>query len=159
MNSYECPEWLKRRRITESEYGRWLDSQATSIWRRERQCGNPSFAARADLKLALHRAAHDSNGRDPYSASRFFVRHMRAGWTDKQSHLKGNRHFLTLRRCMPSFDHVRGLGRAKYELCTRETNSAKSFMSPAQFIDLCNRVARHLSPTPGVGQAARADKS
>lgn len=87
--------------------------------------------------------AHAGSGRDPYSNARFFVKHIRTGWVDGQKHLRGNRHYQTLRRCMPSFDHVIGMSHRKYELCTRETNSAKSFMSPAQFVDLCARVTRH----------------
>lgn len=159
MNSYACPEWLKCRRITDAEYGRWLEAQTASIWRREKQSGSNPFAARAGLKQALHRAALASNGHDPYSGMRFFVKHMRAGWTDQQSHLNGNRHFWTLRRSLPSFDHVKGLGRAKFQLCSRETNSAKSFMSPSQFTDLCHRISHHLSGTLPTAPADRIQRA
>lgn len=143
MDGYPCPEWLTRRTITDAEYVRWLERQTASIWAREKRAGKTAHMERADLKQALHRAASESDGRDPYSGARFFVKHMRSGWTDGQAHLNGSRHYRTLRRCMPSFDHVRGVGKKDYELCTRETNSAKSYMSPAQFIDLCRRVVRH----------------
>lgn len=154
MNSYLCPDWLKCRKVTDLEYARWLEAQTSSIWARELDCGKGTFATKVELKQTLHRAAHASTGFDPYTGARFFVKHMRTGWIDSQAHLKGNRHYQSLRRCMPSFDHVRGLGHKAYELCTRETNSAKSFMSPAQFIDLCHRVARHRSVTPSLKQVS-----
>ena len=143
MNSYARPEWLKRQGITDAEYARWLQKQAKSIWNRGRESGKSVHAKPEDLKQALHRAAHDSDGRDPYTGAKFYVKHFRAGWEDEQAHLRGNRHHLTLRRNMPSFDHVKGLKRRAYQLCTRETNCAKSFMSPKQFVDLCRRVTRH----------------
>jgi hypothetical protein len=151
MEAYPCPEWLKRRRITDAEYAGWLDSQAVSIWAREKEAGKTACASRADLKRALHRAASESDGRDPYSGRRFFVKHMRAGWTDPHAHLKGNRHHRTICGSMPSFDHVKGLGKKTYELCTRETNSAKSYMSPAQFIDFCRSVVRYRLETADMG--------
>lgn len=143
MNTYSCPDWLRRRRISDCEYAAWLEKQTNQIWNREAQKRKRAFATRQALKLALHQAASESTGYDPYSGARFFVKHIRKGWVDNQAHLKGNRHYRTLRRCMPSFDHVNGLGKKAYELCTRETNSAKSFMSPAQFLDLCRRVTEH----------------
>lgn len=148
MTVYPSPEWLKRRKITDDEYARWLEDQTASIWAREKKSCKAAHTKREELKQALHRAAHVSNGYDPYSGARFFVKHMRAGWTDAQAHLNGNRHYRTLRRCIPSFDHVKGLGHKAYELCTRETNSAKNFMSPLQFIDLCNRVVSHQAGRP-----------
>ncbi|MDB5679131.1 hypothetical protein [Sphingomonas bacterium] len=151
MTSYPCPEWLKRRRITDEEYGRWLDHQTSKVWMREKKHCKTACTTPGELKQVLHVAAHASNGRDPYSGARFFVKHLRAGWSDAQAHLNGNRHYLTLRRCMPSFDHVKGLGHKAYELCTRETNAAKSYMSPTQFVDLCRRVVHHRdnqAPTP-----------
>jgi hypothetical protein len=146
MNSYPCPAWLKCRGITDSEYARWLEKQTKGVWTRELSRDVKAHSNRADLKQALHRAAHESDGHDPYSGVRFDVKHFRAGWTDGQAHLRGNRHHRTLRRNMPSFDHVKGLARPIYQLCTRETNSAKSYMSPKQFVDLCRRVARHRGP-------------
>lgn len=143
MNVYHAPEWMRIRRISDAEYARWLDDRAKYILDREKKAGKTAFDKPEQLKLELHRVAHASSGRDPYSNARFFVKHIRSGWVDGQKHLKGNRHYQTLRRCMPSFDHVVGMGHRKYELCTRETNSAKSFMSPAQFVDLCARVTRH----------------
>lgn len=150
MNSYPCPAWLKCRGITEADYARWLDKQTRSVWNREVARGKTVHSTRRNLKQALHRAAHESDGSDPYSGARFYVKHFDSGWEDKQAHLLGNRHHLTLRRNMPSFDHVKGLGCSTYQLCTRETNSAKSYMSPAQFIGLCRRVARHCGPAPQV---------
>lgn len=143
MKEYPAPDWLRVRQVTDAEYASWLNGQTSSIWKRERRSGKRAHATPSDLKQALHKAAHKSDGHDPYTGNRLFVDHLRAGWTDPQASLNGNRHHLTLRRCMPSFDHVRGVGRSKYELCTRETNAAKSFMSPAQFIDLCGRVTSH----------------
>lgn len=143
MTSYPCPDWLKRRQIAGGEYARWLEDQTASIWAREKRRCKTAYAKREGLKQALHRASHASNGYDPYSGARFFVKHLQIGWIDNQAHLNGNRHYRTLRRCMPSFDHVKGLGHRSYELCTRETNSAKSFISRAQFIDFCHRVVRY----------------
>jgi hypothetical protein len=148
MNIYPVPSWLKCRGITDAEYGRWLQKQARSVWSGELARGKTVYAKRQDLKQALHRAAHESDGRDPYSGALFYVKHLRTGWIDGQAHLLGNRHHRTLRRNMPSFDHVKGLKCRTYQLCTRETNSAKSFMSPAQFIDLCIRVARYRGQEP-----------
>jgi hypothetical protein len=142
VNEYLCPDWLKLRKVTDGEYASWLDRQANSILKREARKGKRSFPARAELKQALHSAAKKSNGSDPYSGAKFCVKHLRGGWCDEQKHLKGNRHHLTLRRNQPSFDHVKGLGQKQFELCTRETNFAKSFMSPKQFLDLCRRVVR-----------------
>lgn len=144
VNGYSCPDWLRQRKISDCEYGKWLERQTRQIWNREAQKGKHACASREVLKLVLHRAASASTGYDPYSGARFFVKHMRTGWVDRQAHLNGSRHYRTLRRAMPTFDHVNGLGKCAYELCTWETNSAKSFMSPMQFVDLCRRVTAHL---------------
>lgn len=143
MSEFPCPTWLKQRGISDEEYGTWLQDQSKDIWKRKRKKGKTAYATRSELKLELHRVALVSTGHDPYSNIRFNVDPLRAGWIDAQAHLNNNRHHRTLRRSVPSFDHVRGLGRRAYELCTRETNSAKTYMSPAQFIDLCHRVSRH----------------
>lgn len=157
MSDFPCPAWLKQRGITDAEYGAWLQDQSKDIWRRERKKRKTAFANRALLKAKLHAVALASTGRDPYSNIRFNVDPLRSGWIDAQAHLNNSRHHRTLRRGVPSFDHVRGLGHAAYELCTRETNSAKTYMSPAQFIELCHRVATHHPPAaqPGVDDAGR----
>lgn len=147
VNTYPCPDWLRCRKISDGEYGIWLEKQTRQVWNREAQKQKHACASRQALKLVLHQAASESTGYDPYSGTRFFVKHMRRGWVDSQAHLNGNRHYRTLRRAMPTFDHVNGLGKCAYELCTWETNSAKSFMSPTQFVDLCRRVAGHRGPT------------
>lgn len=143
MTDFPCPTWLQQRGISDEEYAVWLQGQSKDIWKRERSKGKTACTTRAELKSELHRVALKSTGYDPYSNIRFNVDPLRSGWTDAQAYLNNSRHHRTLRRSVPSFDHVRGLGRRSYELCTRETNSAKTYMSPAQFIELCHRVAKH----------------
>lgn len=141
--TYIAPHFLEQRGITDREYALWLDKQSEAIWRRERKAGKTAFPSRASLKAELHRVLLAGNGRDQYTGSKIYWKHLRADWVDGNAGVTNYRHLMTLRRCMPTFDHVRGMGHRRYALCRRMTNHAKSFMSPAQFVALCREVVRH----------------
>jgi hypothetical protein len=147
MREISCPAWIRQQGISDGEYGVWLRKQRDHIWSRERKKKKKAFATPAELLAALDKAANESTGRDPYTGMRLNAGSMKAGWKDPHAGIADRRHQLYLKRSVLTFDHVRGLGRRSYQLCTRETNSAKSWMSRKHFIELCHRVARR-NPLP-----------
>ena len=142
MATYFAPQWMKNRGISDAEYRAWLTSQTDAIWERELKKKKSGCPTPTILKGKLDSAVHRSNGHDPYSGMKLNVDRIRADWFDTAKDIEGTRHHRTLRRAMVSFDHVKGMGKSEYELCSRETNSAKAYLSPKQFIELCRKVAK-----------------
>lgn len=155
----KAPRFINQRGITDDAYRAWLSEQGKNIWKREGRLDKRGFPDKASLVAALHAAVLRSGGKDAYTGMPIDWRFLRNDWVDANKGNANNRHLMTLRRGMPVFDHVRGLGGNKYALCRRITNHAKSFMSPAQFVQLCREVVRHQDALDAVAaNLSRADQ-
>ncbi len=82
-----------------------------------------------------------SNGLDPYTGEHLDWSLIQK-WNNNESQ-RGGAAYKTRFALLPSVDHVQGAGEdARFKICAWRTNDAKSDLSYADFLDLCEKVVR-----------------
>jgi len=142
---YQLPEFLSGV-VTQAFYERWLARKAEAHVRRDRKRGN-NEAMREAYKVAIHKAAEASGGRDAYTGE-MLCWNLISKYDNESSRL-GRRIYKASLALLPTVDHVGdGLGPADFKICGWRTNDAKGDLSVGEFVELCRKVIAHCASVP-----------
>jgi hypothetical protein len=138
-NKYDLPEWCKGQ-CTEHEYDRWLTIKAATLLERDKKRGKPYAlkATKSVYKELIHAAILACGKNDPYTGERLRY-DLISKWDTSRAHEPGYKKLFAL---MPTVDHVRpDSNKLEFMVCSWRINSAKSDLSPKEFVELCRKVA------------------
>ncbi|MGD0457399.1 MAG: hypothetical protein ABSC21_06600 [Terriglobia bacterium] len=137
MKKYQLPEFLACV-VSQEVYERWLHRKAAAHVRRDRKRGNTT-AANEQYKVAIHKAARDSNGVDAYTGENL-------DWTlisryNNDQSKRGGRGYKKRFALLPTVDHLGAATRkADFRICAWRTNDAKNDLPYMEFLELCKKV-------------------
>jgi len=138
---HEMPAFLLEKNVDPDAYERWLGRKASAHVRRDRG-RNQSGVGHAAYKDAIHAAVVLSAGQDAYTGEQL-------DWglisTYRNEESRNGRHaYKKGFSLLPTVDHVAtGASAASFRICGWRTNDAKSDLSLAEFLALCQNVLKH----------------
>jgi hypothetical protein len=141
LAAYPLPVFLEGR-CTHSAYVKWLNNKADTLLKRDKKRGKPYAidAEESDYKKEIHRAVMKSGPEDPYTGEPLAWELI--GTWDSHAQPDGyKRRFYN----MPTVDHIVA-DVLEFEICSWQSNDAKSDMTPVEFVDFCGKVTAHRHP-------------
>ena len=139
------PDVLKNQ-VTQAVYRKWLNVKASALRQRDIWLKRPfaSVTPRNVYVQKLHDAAVKTGLYDPYSGDG--LRWDLIGEWDPQK-AKGNSGYKKEFALLPTADHVDpDADELGFEICSWLSNTAKTFLSPEEFVALCGKIIRHCPP-------------
>lgn len=136
---YPMPSFLKGR-CEPGVYGKWLHNKADTLLKRDKKRGKPYavLATRATYKDAIHRVITAGALLDPFTGEAL-AWELISTWGSSHDQPEGYKKQFAL---MPTVDHKHA-DSFEFEICSWQTNDAKSDMEPREFVAFCERVARY----------------
>ena len=108
--------------------------------KRDRRRGKPyaRTATKATYKQKIYEAVVNSGARDPYTGDAL-AWELIGTWDTSQHHPEEYKKQFAL---MPTVDHTNP-DVLEFEICSWLVNESKSYLSPEEFVGLCQRVVKH----------------
>ena len=127
--------------ITQEKYTRWLSAKATAHVKRDRK-HRPEITAK-EYKVRIHEAVFRSEGKDAYTGESLDWS-MLSTWDNDKAKEHGSRYKSEF-ALLPSVDHVsQRRGPTDFTICSWRTNDAKNDLSVEDFVQLCEKVIKHM---------------
>jgi hypothetical protein len=153
LANYPLPDFLKGR-CTHRVYIKWLNNKADTLLKRDKRRGKTyaRAASESDYKKEIHKAVINGGESDPYTGEPL-TWELISTWDSTKKHSEGYKAKFAF---MPTVDHIT-VNALHFEICSWQTNEAKSDVSPEKFIKFCEKVAtfrgkaRIASPTSNAG--------
>ena len=120
-------------------YKQWLQRQALTVTKRDRKRGG-SYRVK-DAMDAIHAAAHQSDGIDPYDGQPMNASLLETKNPTLSTSQEADQ--LALARRCPVVKHTRGALICDFEIMSRQTADAKGGMSTEEYIEHCRAVVRY----------------
>ena len=138
---YPVPTVLKGI-VEPADYRRWIRVKATAHAKRDRKRWRITLSISA-YKQAIHRAACEHDGTDPYTGEALRWDLLRT-YNNSESKAGGSAYKRGF-RLLPTIDHVDNApsDAPVFRVLSWEVNAAKNDMTPESFVELCHRVAIH----------------
>jgi hypothetical protein len=138
LATYPLPSFLEGR-CTHSIYVKWLNNKADTLIKRDKKRGKPyaATATESTYKKEIHKAVLNGGELDPYTGEAL-AWELISTWIPKKQPDGYKRRFSL----MPTVDHVTA-DKLKFEICSWQTNDAKSDLSPEEFVELCKKVVTY----------------
>ena len=129
-------------RVSQEDYGKWLERNARRLFRRDRKGGMPYAvkSTRAEYKTLIHLAVVNGSRFDPYTGEELrweLIGTRRAKEMEGLPDRSEEEYSL-----MPTADH-RNPYALDFEVCSLRVNSCKNYLTPEKFVSLCCRVYNH----------------
>jgi hypothetical protein len=137
MSLFPLPKILAGR-ITPAQYEKWLGRKAERLRIRDKKEKRP-YAFKASIavyKALIHLAAVNTGELDPYTGERLCWE-LISTWDTSHEQPQGYERKFAL---LPTVDHVNP-DVLEFEICSWKINKAKSDLGPAEFVELCKKVA------------------
>ena len=136
LAKYPLPSYLEGK-CTPTVYYKWLRNKADTLLKRDKKRRRPYALAAtvAVYKGKIHTAVTESGERDPYTGETL-AWDLISTWDTSHDQPEGYKRRFAL---MPTVDHVTP-DVLHFEICSLRINAAKSALSPAEFVELCQRV-------------------
>ena len=127
--------------VTQEKYTRWLSAKATAHVKRDKR-HRPEITAEM-YKVLIHQAVIRSDGTDAYTGEALDWS-LLSTWNNDKAKEHGSRYKSEF-ALLPSVDHVSDRrGPTDFTICSWRTNDAKNDLSVEEFVQLCERVVKHL---------------
>ncbi len=139
---YPVPDALKPQ-VSAATYRKWLNVKASSLRKRDLRANKPFAKAtpRSVYMQKLHSAVIAAGLFDRYTGDA--LRWDLIGTWDPTA-AKGNAGYKREYDLLPTADHVNpDAPELEFEICSWLSNTAKSFLSPPEFLALCKRIAAY----------------
>ena len=120
-------------------YKQWLQRQALTVTKRDRKRGGRYRVK--DAMDAIHAAAHQSDGIDPYDGQPMNASLLETKNPTLSTSQEADQ--LALARRCPVVKHTRGALICDFEIMSRQTADAKGGMSTEEYIEHCRAVVRY----------------
>jgi len=136
------PDVLKSK-VSQATYREWLNVKASSLRKRDLRLKKPFAAAtpRGVYMQKLHEAVAAAGLVDPYSGDS--LRWDQIGTWDPQE-AKGNPAYKRQFALLPTADHIDpDAPMLAFEICSWVSNTAKTFLTPQEFVALCRKIVEH----------------
>jgi hypothetical protein len=141
-SKYELPECLKRLRVDEAAFTRWLHRKAMAHVRRDRQRGRQDVAV-GRYKEQIFRAVEEAGGHDFYTGKPLDW-NLISKWDNDDASAKGaeyKREFWNL----PTVDHENPRNPASpLRLCSWQVNDAKNDQTVEELLKLADDIRAHI---------------
>jgi hypothetical protein len=136
LAAYPLPGFLAGR-CSHTVYVKWLNNKADTLIKRDKKRGKPYAAdvTASVYKNKIHEAVMNGGERDPYTGEALVWEQI-STWDTKQQQPDGYKRKFFL---MPTVDHVTEEA-LQFEICSWQTNDAKSIMRPGEFVEYCGKV-------------------
>ncbi|WP_186480863.1 hypothetical protein [Synechococcus sp. NOUM97013] len=135
-SDYAPPSWMELKPFI---YKQWLQRQALTVTKRDRKRGG-SYRVK-DAMDAIHAAAHQSDGIDPYDGQPMNASLLETKNPTLSTSQEADQ--LALARRCPMVKHTRGALICDFEIMSRQTADAKGGMSTEEYIEHCRAVVRY----------------
>lgn len=127
--------------VTQEKYTRWLSAKATAHVKRDKR-HRPEITTEM-YKVLIHQAVIRSDGTDAYTGEALDWS-LLSTWNNDNAKEHGSRYKSEF-ALLPSVDHVSDRrGPTDFTICSWRTNDAKNDLSVEEFVQLCERVVKHL---------------
>ena len=127
--------------VTQEKYTRWLSAKATAHVKRDKR-HRPEITTEM-YKILIHQAVISSDGTDAYTGEALEWS-LLSTWNNDKAKEHGSRYKSEF-ALLPSVDHVSDRrGPTDFTICSWRTNDAKNDLSVEEFVQLCERVVKHL---------------
>ena len=127
--------------VTQEKYTRWLSAKATAHVKRDKR-HRPEITTEM-YKVLIHQAVIRSDGTDAYTGEALEWS-LLSTWNNDKAKEHGSRYKSEF-ALLPSVDHVSDRrGPTDFTICSWRTNDAKNDLSVEEFVQLCERVVKHL---------------
>lgn len=129
-------------RVSQQDYGKWLERNASRLFKRDRKRGMPYSvkSTRAEYRTLIHLAVVNGSRFDPYTGEELTWELISTRRAKKMEGFPGR--FEEGYALMPCADH-HNQNTLDFEVCSCRTNSCKNFLTPEQFVSLCELVHHH----------------
>jgi hypothetical protein len=141
---YPLPAFLEGRCVP-SVFYKWINIKAETLLLRDQKRGKPyaQTATKATYKEKLYEAVIKSGERDPYTGD-LFAWELIGTWDTSKPHPEEYKRQFAL---MPTADHINP-DTLEFEMCSWLVNESKSYLSPDEYVALCQKVVNHRVPPP-----------
>lgn len=127
--------------ITQAKYSRWLSNKATAHIKRDQKL-RPDITS-IEYKKSIHEAVIRSEGKDAYTGETLDWS-LLSKWDNEKAKEHGSR-YKSQFALLPSVDHVsERRGPTDFTICAWRTNAAKNDLSVEDFVQLCEKVIKHM---------------
>ena len=127
--------------IPQAKYTRWLSAKAKAHVKRDQQL-QPDITE-IEYKKRIHEAVILSEGKDAYTGEPLDWS-LLSTWDNDKAKEQGSR-YKSQFALLPSVDHVSDRrGPTEFTICAWRTNAAKNDLSIEDFIQLCEKVIKHM---------------
>ena len=125
--------------ISQAKYTRWLSAKAKAHVKRDRKL--QPYITEIEYKKKIHEAAVLSEGKDAYTGESLDWS-LLSTWDNDKAKEHGYKSKFAL---LPSVDHVsERRGPTVFTICAWRTNAAKNDLSIKDFVQLCEKVIKHM---------------
>ena len=137
---YSLPDFLIDV-VPQAKYTRWLNAKAAAHVKRDRK-HRPDITAN-EYRIQIHEAVILSEGKDAYTGEPLDWS-LLSTWDNDKAKEHGSR-YKSQFALLPSVDHVsERRGPTDFTICAWRTNDAKNDLSIEDFIQLCEKVIKHM---------------
>jgi hypothetical protein len=130
--------------IPQAKYSKWLSNKAAAHVKRDLKL-RPNIA-KIEYKKMIHEAVVRSEGNDAYTGETLDWS-LLSTWDNekaKEEKAHGSR-YKSKFALLPSVDHVsERRGPTNFTICAWRTNAAKNDLSVEDFVQLCEKVIKHM---------------
>ena len=127
--------------ISQEKYTRWLNAKAVAHVKRDLKLR--SDITKIEYKKRIQEAVIRSGGKDAYTGETLDWS-LLSTWDNKKAKEHGSS-YKTQFALLPSVDHVsERRGPTEFTICAWRTNAAKNDLSIEDFIQLCEKVIKHM---------------
>ena len=127
--------------IPQTKYAHWLSAKATAHVKRDKKL-RPDIT-KIEYKKRIHEAVIRSEGKDAYTGETLDWS-LLSTWNNEKAKEHGSR-YKSQFALLPSVDHVsERRGPTDFTICAWRTNAAKNDLSVEDFVQLCEKVIKHM---------------
>lgn len=127
--------------ISQEKYSRWLSAKATAHVKRDKK-HRPDITTEM-YKVLIHEAVAGSRGKDAYTGEALDWS-LLSTWNNDKAKEHGSKYKSEF-ALLPSVDHVsERRGATDFTICSWRTNDAKNDLSVEEFVQLCEKVIKHM---------------
>jgi len=127
--------------IPQEKYTRWLNAKATAHVKRDLKLRHD--ITKIEYKKKIHESVILSEGIDAYTGE-YLDWSLLSTWDNDKAKAYGSR-YKSQFALLPSVDHVsERRGPTDFKICAWRTNDAKNDLSIEDFVQLCEKVIKHM---------------
>jgi hypothetical protein len=127
--------------IPQAKYTRWLTAKSNAHVKRDKKLRHDITAEK--YKILIHEAVIRSEGKDAYTGETLDWS-LLSTWNNDKAKEHGSRYKSEF-ALLPSVDHVsERRGPTDFTICSWRTNDAKNDLSVEDFVQLCEKVIKHM---------------